>query len=254
MTVSDQPSINLLAGKVAVITGAGRGIGKITAKLFANEGAKVLLADISGEEESAAAEIGQSAVSFRVDVSREDQVEAMYAAALKAFGRLDASVHLAGPPGGRRGAEVTMQEYEEVTSVHLRGMLMCTKHAIRAMAPVGGAVVNFSSVASLNADPRISMVYAAAKAGINSMTKSFAVQYGAQGIRVNAIAPGFTLSEKNQAASPELMADLTSRAALKRGADPVEQAHVAAFLCSDRASFVTGTIIPVDGGWSARLA
>lgn len=254
MTVSDQPSIDLLAGKVAVITGAGRGIGKVTAKLFAREGAKVLLADISGEEEAAAAEIGPSAMSFHVDVSREDQVEAMYAAALRAFGRLDASVHLAGPPGGRRGDEVTLQEYEEVTSVHLRGMLLCTKHAIRAMAPGGGAIVNFSSVASLNADPRISMVYAAAKAGINSMTKSFAVQYGARGVRVNAIAPGFTLSEKNQAAPPDLMAELTARAALKRGADPVEQAHVAAFLCSDRASFVTGTIIPVDGGWSARLA
>ncbi|CAN7377975.1 SDR family oxidoreductase [Phenylobacterium sp. LjRoot225] len=254
MTVSDQPSINLLAGKVAVITGAGRGIGKVTAQLFAREGAKVLLADISGEEESAAAEIGPAAVSFRVDVSREDQVAAMFAAALRVFGRVDASVHLAGPPGGRRGDEVTLQEYDEITSVHLRGMMLCTKHAIRAMSPGGGAIVNFSSVASLNADPRISMVYAAAKAGINSMTKSFAVQYGAQGVRVNAIAPGFTLSEKNQAAPPALMAELTARAALKRGAHPEEQAHVAAFLCSDRASFVTGTIIPVDGGWSARLA
>lgn len=245
--------IGLLAGKAVVITGAGSGIGKVTARLCVHEGARVLAADISGGENVTATETG--AVAFHVDVTQEDQIEAMFAAAVKAFGRVDAAMHVAGNPGGRRGAEVTMDEYEEITSVHLKGMLFCTKHAIRAMLPTGGgAIVNFSSLASYNTDLLISPVYAAAKAGINSMTKSYAVAYGPQGIRVNAIAPGFTLSEKNLAAAPEVMARLIAKAAMGRGGDPEEQAQVAAFLCSDRASFVTGAIIPVDGGWSARLA
>jgi NAD(P)-dependent dehydrogenase (short-subunit alcohol dehydrogenase family) len=249
------PSANLLAGKSVVVTGAGQGIGKVLAHVFAREGAQILVSDITGEEKQTATQIGAKAVSFTADVKREDQIEAMFAAALKAFGRVDASVHVAGNPGGRRGEEVTPEEYEQLTSVHLRGMLFCTQHAIRAMLPTrGGAIVNFSSLASYNADLLISPVYAAAKAGVNSITKSFAVQYGPQGIRVNAIAPGFTLSAKNLQAPPQIMQSMIAKAALGRGADPEEQAQVAAFLCSDRASFVTGAIIPVDGGWAARLA
>ena len=255
MPHSDHPGIDLLAGKVAVVVGGGRGIGRITAMVLAREGARVLVADISGAEKDVAAEIGPAAAAFRVDVTREDEIEAMFAAAVQAFGQVDASVHLAGPPGGRRGDEVTLEEYHDLTDVHLRGMLLCTKHAIRVMLPNGGgSIVNFSSTASLNADRRISPVYAAAKAGINSMTKAFALQYGPQGVRVNAVAPGFTLSEKNLAAPPSLMSELAGKAALARAGDPEEQAQVTAFLCSDRASFVTGVIIPVDGGWSARLA
>jgi NAD(P)-dependent dehydrogenase (short-subunit alcohol dehydrogenase family) len=249
------PSIGLLAGKVVVITGSGAGIGRVTARLCVHEGAKVLVADISGRENDTATELGAPAHPFHVDVTREDQIEAMFAAAIKTFGRVDASMHVAGNPGGRRGAEVTMEEYEQITSVHLKGMLFCTKHAVRAMLPTsGGAIVNFSSLASYNADLMISPVYAAAKAGINSMTKSYAAAHGPQGIRVNAVAPGFTLSEKNLAAPPEIMRKMTAKAAMGRAGDPEEQAQVAAFLCSDRASFVTGAIVPVDGGWSARLA
>ena len=251
----EHPSIGLLAGKIVVITGAGSGIGMVTARLCVHEGARVLVADISGGENGTAAELGATAVPFHVDVTREEEIEAMFAAAIKAFGRVDASMHVAGNPGGRRGAEVTMQEYEQLTSVHLKGMLFCTKHAIRAMLPTGGgAIVNFSSLASYNADLLISPVYSAAKAGINSMTKSYAVAYGSKGIRVNAVAPGFTLTEKNLAAPPDIMTRMTAKAAMGRGGNPEEQAQVAAFLCSDRASFVTGAIIPVDGGWSARLA
>jgi NAD(P)-dependent dehydrogenase (short-subunit alcohol dehydrogenase family) len=118
----------------------------------------------------------------------------------------------------------------------------------------GSAIVNFSSVASLNADEQISVAYSAAKAGINSLTKSFAIQHGPQGIRVNAVAPGFTLSAKNMTVPQEIFEDRASRAALRRAGRPEEQAYAAAFLASDRASFVTGVVIPVDGGWSARLA
>jgi NAD(P)-dependent dehydrogenase (short-subunit alcohol dehydrogenase family) len=246
----------LFDGKVAVITGAGAGIGEVCASTFVHEGAQVLAADVSGRQAEVAAALGPSASPFQVDLRHEDEVEAMFARAVKEFGRVDILVNVAGNPGARRGLEITLEEYEDLTSVHLRGTVLCDKHAVRTMVAGGrgGAIVNFSSVASLNADPKISMAYSAAKAGINSITKSFAVEYGPQGIRVNAVAPGFTLSTKNLATRPEVAKELGGRAALGRAAQPEEQAKVAAFLASDRASFVTGVIIPVDGGWSARLA
>lgn len=249
------PRDGLLDGKVAVITGAGAGIGQVCATLFVSEGAKVLAADISGGQEETAASLGAAASPFRADMRSEDDIQAMFARAAEIFGRVDILVNVAGNPGARRGAEVTVEEYEDLTSVHLRGTLLANKHAARAMVPSGGgAIVNFSSAASLNVDGLISPVYSAAKAGINSITKSFAVQYGPQGIRANAVAPGFTLSTKNRGVPPAIAEQLAGRAALGRAGTSEEQAQVAAFLASDRASFVTGVIVPVDGGWTARLA
>lgn len=248
----DFPSANLLEGKVMVITGAGQGMGKVLARVAVREGAKVLVADMSGAEAETAAALGANAVPFHLDVTREDQVEAMFTTALDHFGKVDASVHLAGISGGRRGDEVTYAEYEEHSRVHIGGMMMCTKHAIRAMEPNGGAIVNFSSVGSLNGVSFISAAYAAAKAGVNAMTKSLAVHAGEKNIRVNAIAPGFTLSEKNLNVPAPLA--MSSRAALGRAANAEEPVQLAVFLCSDRAAFISGVVIPVDGGWSARLA
>ena len=246
----------LLAGKVAVITGGGNGIGKACARLFVAEGAKVLIADISGLQDEVAKELGPVAIACRVDVRDEDSAAAMIATSVGAFGKVDILVNVAGNPGGRRGDEVTVEEYEDITSVHLRGTLLCSKHAVRAMkaAGNGGAIVNISSAASMNADAGISMVYAAAKSGINALTKHFATLYGKDGIRANSVVVGFTLSEKNMKATPEMQEALASRSALGRPGQPTEQAQVVMFLASDRASFVTGAIIPVDGGWTARLA
>lgn len=255
MTSALHQPIGLLEGKVAVVTGAGRGIGKVIARTFLQEGARVLAADFTGEQNDTAAELGPDVVACHADVTREEDIEAMFARALEVFGRVDASIHVAGNPGGRWGDEVTVEEYEAVTSVHLRGMLLCSKHAVRAMLRSGGgSIVNFSSAASFNHEERISFVYSAAKAGINSLTKSYAVHHGRQGIRCNAIAPGFTLSEKNIAVPSHIGEQMHAKAALNRSGLPEEQAAVAAFLASDRASYLTGVTIPVDGGWTARLA
>ncbi|GAB2881253.1 SDR family NAD(P)-dependent oxidoreductase [Streptomyces mayteni] len=252
-----QRPAGLLDGKVAVITGAGvaEGIGAVCAEVFVREGARVLAADVSGGQDDTAKALGPSVSAFRADVTREDDVEAMFARAVEEFGRVDVLVNVAGNPGGRRGEEITVEEYHSLTSVHLLGTVLTNKHAVRTMLPTGGgAIVNFSSAASFNVDGQISPVYSAAKAGINAVTKSVAVQYGGQGIRANAVAPGFTLSRKNHAVPPEIMASLAGRAALGRAGRPEEQAQVAAFLASDRASFVTGVIVPVDGGWTVKLA
>lgn len=256
MNQAQYEPLGLLNDKVAVVTGAGQGIGKAIARLFKAEGAKVLIADFSGAQDQVAAELGDNVLPFQVDVRDETQIAAMFSHAVEAFGTVDVSIHAAGNPGGRRGEEVTTEEYETITDTHLRGMMFCCKHAVRAMIAGGGggSIVNFSSAASFNFAPFNGIPYSAAKAGINSLTKAYAGQYGAHNIRVNAIAPGFTLSDKNQAIPEDALTLLSQKAALARGARSEEQASVALFLASRMASFVSGVTIPVDGGWSARLA
>ncbi len=246
----------LLAGKVAVVTGAGQGIGRACAEVFVREGARVLAVDFSGNQERIAAALGPAALPFHADVSKEDEIAAMFAAALAAFGRVDASIQVAGTQGGRGDAlEFTAEEYEHMTATNLRGVMFCMKHAVRAMLPTGGgAIVNFTSVAGINGEQLAPLPYSAAKAGVHAVSRVYAADYAKQGIRVNVIAPGFTLTETMADASPEVMAHMGAKSALGRPAQAREQAEVAAFLASDRASYVTGTVIPVDGGWTARLA
>jgi NAD(P)-dependent dehydrogenase (short-subunit alcohol dehydrogenase family) len=243
-----------LEGKVAVITGAGQGLGKAMARVFVREGAKVLAVDISGAQNAVAAEIGADVVPFHADVGREDEIEAMFARALDVFGRVDALLNVAGTLLNLQ-PEVTVEEYDNMTAVNLRGVLLCCKHGVKAMVPGGGgSIVNVTSVGALNAEEIASIPYSAAKAGVHSITKSYAIRYGPQGIRVNALASGFAKTERMRGVSPEVLDYMNGKAALGRAAEPREHAEVAAFLASDRASFITGAVIPVDGGWSARLA
>ena len=244
-----------LEGKVAVITGAGSGIARATTEVFVREGARVLAIDISGNEKRVAEELGEAVVPVHCDVTQEAQVEAMVAEAVERFGRLDALLNIAGTQGGREQLEVTLEEYELMTAVNLRGVLLCMQYGIRAMlASGGGAIVNVTSVGGLNAEAQAPPTYSAAKAGVHALTKSAALDYGRQGIRANVIAPGFTFTEMMQGMTGDMLAGMHDKTALGRHAEPAEIAEVAAFLCSDRASFITGAVLPVDGGWSARLA
>jgi NAD(P)-dependent dehydrogenase (short-subunit alcohol dehydrogenase family) len=245
-----------LDGKVAVITGAGSGMAKASCKVFVREGARVVAGDISGAEQDTAAEIGKNVLGVHCDVTIESDVEAMMAAAMSEFGRVDAVLNVAGIGAGGPLDEIDMAAYDRVTDVNLRGVIHGIKHGLRAIKQTGegGAIINWSSAGGMNSSLG-SGIYAATKGGVIAITKSASIEGGQVGIRVNAICPGFILTEimgaggLNSPRGPELQ----KKASLGRAGQPQEVAEVAAFLASSRASFVNGAIIPVDGGWTARL-
>jgi NAD(P)-dependent dehydrogenase (short-subunit alcohol dehydrogenase family) len=242
-----------LQDKVCVITGAGSGMGKAMAETFAREGAKVVLADVSGNEEAVARTVG--GVPVRCDVSDEAQVEAMIATATREFGRLDVLCNNAGFGGGMAPLHRQSTElWDKVHSTNLRGTFLGMKYGIAAMLKTGGgAVVNTTSASGIVGWKHHS-VYGAAKAGVNQLTKVAALDYSDQGVRVNAVAPGtmwtgLVEASKTHAAPPEGFPVL---AGIPMGRWGLAQdiANAALFLASDEAAYITGVILPVDGGYS----
>ena len=244
-----------LDGKVAVITGAGSGMAQATVDVFVREGARVLAADVSGAEEETAAKYGDEVVACHADVSDEASVEAMFAKAVEVFGTLDAALNVAGLGSGGALHEVDMAEYDRVMNVNLRGVFLGTKHAVRTMLQHGGGVItNWSSTGGLGASPMPVSVYGASKHGVIAITKQAAVEYGTQGIRANAICPGFIETPMSGGkGAAERFPGLVQHTGLKRGGQPEEVAELASFLTSDRASFITGAAIPIDGGLTATF-
>jgi len=244
-----------LEGKIAVITGAGSGMGRAATQVFVREGARVLAADISGGQDDTAAALGDAVSAFQVDVTDEASVEAMFAAAIERFGRVDAVLNVAGIGSASPLADTTLEEYERVMAVNLKGVMLGTKHGIRTMLPTGGgAILNWSSTGGMNGSRLPTSVYSATKAGVISFTKAAALEYGTQGIRANAICPGFIETEMSGGkGAAERFPALVKGSALQRGGQPEEVAELASFLASDRATFITGAVIPIDGGSTCSL-
>lgn len=244
-----------LEGKVAVITGAGSGMGRAAAHVFVREGARVLVADISGRQTETADALGSAAVACQVDISDEASMEAMFALALESFGRVDSVLNVAGIGAASPLADTTMDEYERIMAINLRGVMLGTKHAVRTMLPTGGGVIlNWSSTGGMNGSRLPTSVYSAAKAGVIALTKAAAIEYGTQGIRANTICPGFIETEMSGGkGAAERFPGLVKGSAMQRGGQPEEVAELASFLASDRAPYLTGAVIPIDGGSTCSL-
>jgi NAD(P)-dependent dehydrogenase (short-subunit alcohol dehydrogenase family) len=244
-----------LDGKVAVITGAGSGMARMSARVFVREGARVVAADISGAEKDTAAELGDAVIPVHCDVTQEDDVVAMIDTAVREFGRLDAVLNVAGTGVAGPLADVTMEDYDFVLDVDLRGVLLGTKHAIRAMRDTGGgSIINWSSLGGINASPMMGL-YSAAKAGVIAITKAAAVEYGEVGIRANAICPGFVVSAEGMSqAALDIYPEMGTKPAMRRPGRSEEVAELASFLASDRSSYISGAAIPIDGAWICQIA
>ena len=245
-----------LSGKVAVVTGAGSGIGRASAVLFASEGARVVCADRSGLERDTAESIGDDAVGCHVDVSVSGDVVRMIETAEATFGRLDVLFNNAGF-GGPIGplAEQPEETWDAVHGVNLKGVFLGMKYGIAAMLRSGGgSVINTASAVGLKGWKGHS-VYGAAKAGVIQLTRTAALDYAEHGIRVNCICPGMTWTGlvKASAEHPEPPPDARPPAAvpMNRWGTAGELAAAALFLASDESSFVTGVALPVDGGYVA---
>jgi NAD(P)-dependent dehydrogenase (short-subunit alcohol dehydrogenase family) len=243
-----------LANKVAVITGAGSGMGKAMAEMFTAEGAKVVCADISGKEKEVAASIGAAALPLHADVAKEEDVRNLIAFAEERFGRLDILCNNAGFGGGMAPLhEQTTESWDRVHATNLRGVFFGMKYGVMSMMKTGGgAIVNTTSASGVVGWKHHS-IYGAAKAGVNQLTKSAALDYAHLKIRINAVAPGTIwtglVQASKQYAEPPPGYFRLPGIPMDRWGTAREIAAAALFLASDEASYITGHILPVDGGY-----
>ena len=245
-----------LANKIAVITGAGSGMGKSMAELFVREGARVVCADRSGKEAEVAASLGDAAVAVHVDVASSQDIQLMINTAVERWGRLDVLCNNAGFGGPMMPLhEQTEETYDNVHAVNLKGVFLGMKYGIIAMLRTGGgSIVNTASAVGLVGWKHHS-VYGAAKGGVIQLTRCAALDYAQQGIRVNAICPGTTWTGLVKASAtnptPPHDAKPPANVPMNRWGLASELADAALFFASDESSYITGTALPVDGGYVA---
>lgn len=249
-----------LEGKVALVTGAGAGIGRASALAFAAAGARAMVSDVvvdGGEETVGQIQAaGGEATFVRADVSRKDEVEALVRETLETYGRLDCAHNNAGIEGELAAtADCAEANWDRTIAINLKGVWLCMRSEIPQMLQQGGgAIVNTSSVAGLVGFPTLP-AYVATKHGVVGLTRTAALEYAEQGIRVNAVCPGViqtAMIDRIVDGDAEAEAQFTALEPVGRMGSPAEVAQAVVWLCSDAASFVTGVAMPVDGGFVAQ--
>jgi NAD(P)-dependent dehydrogenase (short-subunit alcohol dehydrogenase family) len=250
-----------LDGKSCVITGAANGIGRATAELFAREGARLVVTDVDGEAlaklQSELSGPGAAIEAMTGDVSDPAAARRMIAAAVDAYGRLDVLVANAGVIPFGEITEVGAEDFDHVMAIDGRGMFLTCKYAIEAMLPKGGgAIVCLSSISGL-AGQRGQSTYGPAKFVASGLAMHLGVEWAGRGIRINAVAPGTIRTERvrklaGEPGGPEYLSEIARRHPIGRLGEPAEVAAAILFLASDEASFITGTVLPVDGGYLAQ--
>ena len=253
-----------LKEKVALVTGAGQGIGKGCAEAFARDGARLILADRSSEHGAAVArhvvQEGGEAIFVESDVSQPEQAEAMVSQAVAHFGRLDILLSNAGVGGRKLGDgpvhECTIEGWDTIMSVNLRGMFLACKYAIPELLKTKGNIVTISSILGMYGSQQLydTHAYMTSKAGIIGLTRSIAAYYAKDGLRANCLAPGLvdTQMARRTRSDEALLAQIGFWQPLGPIGEVQDVAATAVFLASDEAKFITGVVLPVDGGWSVQ--
>ena len=241
-----------LTHKVSIITGAAQGIGLATALKFAEEGAVVVVCDVKPSAVDAAVlqcqAMGATVLGLVVDVTQRDMVDGMVKVVLEKFGRIDVLVNNAGITQDARLQKMTLEQFDKVIDVNLRGVFHCAQAVADCMAAQGsGVILNASSVVGIYGNYGQTN-YAATKFGVIGFTKTWARELGPKGIRVNAVAPGFIATPILESIPEKMMEDMVQRIPLKRMGTPEDIANVYAFLASDEAAYVNGAVIEVSGG------
>jgi 3(or 17)beta-hydroxysteroid dehydrogenase len=247
-----------LQGKVALITGAAHGMGEAEAKMFAKEGAKVVVADVDEAEGqqvvSGIAEVGGDALFVRLDVTREEDWRQAVDTTVARFGKLDILVNNAGISGSSGVDLLSAEAWDRVMEVNAKGVFLGLKYTIPAMQKTGsGSIVNISSISGFVGQDYIHMAYNASKGAVRLMTKSAAVQYAKEGIRVNSVHPGVMppMRTSRVTANAEQRQRMLAQVPMGREGRREEVGYAVLFLASDEASYITGTEVVVDGGYLA---
>lgn len=240
-----------LQGKVAIITGAARGIGRETALLFAAEGAKVVICDLLDEGEEVAEEIrsrGGEAIFYKLDVTDRDAVKRMVDAVVERYGRIDILINNAGITRDAQFLKMTEEDWDKVIAVNLKGVFNVTQAVAPVMVAQGkGKIVNAASVVALYGNFGQTN-YVASKAGVIGMTKVWARELGRKGINVNAVAPGFIQTEMTAKVPEKILQMMRERTPLGRLGAPRDVAYAYLFLASEESDYVNGAVLSVDGG------